>query len=107
MWQKIERTATIEGASNTAGSSSFLEKTSVKAVFILAGRQKITNIPIFIHTSKTCFDLKKIMINLAKHYDKKQKPSFHKMKDGTPNFHRIIDKKITKKYIRLNFEIKY
>ena len=42
--------------------------------------------------------LKKIIINLAKYYDKKQKSSFHKMLDGTPNFHRIIDKKITKKY---------
>ena len=43
-------------------------------------------------------NLKKIILDLAKHYDKKQKPSFHKMLDGTPNFHRIIDKKITKKY---------
>ena len=42
--------------------------------------------------------LKKIIIDLAKYYDKKQKSSFHKMLDGTPNFHRIIDKKITKKY---------
>ena len=42
--------------------------------------------------------LKKIVIKLAKYYDKKQKCSFHKMLDGTPNFHRIIDKKITKKY---------
>lgn len=43
-------------------------------------------------------NLKNIIINLAKYYDKKQKSSFHKMLDGTPNFHRIIDKKITKKY---------
>ncbi len=43
-------------------------------------------------------NLKKIILDLAKHYDKKQKPSFHKMLDGAPNFHRIIDKKITKKY---------
>lgn len=43
-------------------------------------------------------NLKNTIINLAKHYDKKQKSSFHKMLDGTPNFHRIIDKKITKKY---------
>jgi len=43
-------------------------------------------------------NLKKTIIDLAKYYDKKQKPSFHKMLDGTPNFHRIIDKKITKKY---------
>ncbi len=42
--------------------------------------------------------LKDIILKLAKHYDKKQEPSFHKMLDGAPNFHRIIDKKITKKY---------
>ena len=42
--------------------------------------------------------LKDVVINLAKHCDNKQKSSFHKMLDGTPNFHRIIDKKITKKY---------
>lgn len=42
--------------------------------------------------------LRDTVISLAKHYDKKQKSSFHKMLDGTPNFHRIIDKKITKKY---------
>ena len=42
-------------------------------------------------------NLKKIILDLAKYYNKK-KPSFHKMLDGTPNFHRIIDKKITKKY---------
>ena len=43
-------------------------------------------------------NLKKIILNLANYYNKKQKPSFHRMLDGTPNFHRIIDKKITKKY---------
>jgi len=42
--------------------------------------------------------LKDTIIELAKAYDKKEKPSFHKMLDGCPNFHRIIDKKITKKY---------
>lgn len=43
-------------------------------------------------------NLRNTMINLAKQYDKKVKPSFHKMLDGTPNFHRIYDKNITKKY---------
>lgn len=43
-------------------------------------------------------NLKKTVLDLAKYYDKKQKPSFHKMYDGVPNFHRIIDKKIAKKY---------
>ena len=36
--------------------------------------------------------LKKIIIELAKHYDRKQKSSFHKMLDSAPNFHRIIDR---------------
>jgi hypothetical protein len=42
--------------------------------------------------------LKEVVINLAQQYDKKQKPSFHKMYDASPNFHRIIDQEITKKY---------
>jgi hypothetical protein len=42
--------------------------------------------------------LKEVIVNLAKQYDKKQKPSFHKMYDASPNFHRIIDQEITKKY---------
>ena len=43
-------------------------------------------------------NLKQTIIKLAKQSDKKHKPSFHKMLDGTPNFHRIYDKNITKKY---------
>ena len=43
-------------------------------------------------------NLKKTVIDLANFYKKTKKPSFHKMFDGTPNFHRAIDKKITKKY---------
>jgi len=43
-------------------------------------------------------NLKDTVLKLAKHYDKKSKPSFHKMLDGTPNFHRVYDKEITKKY---------
>lgn len=42
--------------------------------------------------------LKETIIALAKEYDQKQPPSFHKMIDGSPNFHRIIDKDITKNY---------
>ena len=42
--------------------------------------------------------LKKIMLELAKYYDQRSGSSFHKMLDGTPNFHRIIDAHITKKY---------
>ena len=43
-------------------------------------------------------NLKKIMLDLANHYKITRKPSFHKMLDGVPNFHRSIDKKLTKKY---------
>ena len=43
-------------------------------------------------------NLKETILKLAKHYDRKYKPSFHKMIDGTPNFHRIYDSEITKKY---------
>ncbi len=43
-------------------------------------------------------NFKKTIIDLANHYKKRRKSSFHKMLNGTPNFHRVIDKKITKKY---------
>ena len=42
--------------------------------------------------------LKKTIIDLANHYKKTRKANFFKMRDGTPNFHRVIDKNITKKY---------
>jgi hypothetical protein len=42
--------------------------------------------------------LKKTMLKLAKYYDQRSGSSFQKMLDGTPNFHRIIDADITKKY---------
>ena len=41
---------------------------------------------------------KETIIDLANHYKKTRKPSFYKTLDGVPNFHRIIDKNITKKY---------
>ena len=43
-------------------------------------------------------ELKETVLNLVDHYKKTRKTSFHKMLDGTPNFHRAIDKSITKKY---------
>ena len=43
----------------------------------------------FIIRNAASKKLKNIIIDLLKSYDKKQKPSFHKMLDGTPNFHRI------------------
>ena len=42
--------------------------------------------------------LKETVLDLANHYKKTRKTSFHKMLDGTPNFHRAINKNITKKY---------
>jgi len=42
--------------------------------------------------------LKDTMLSLANHYKKTRKSNFYKMLDGCPNFHRAIDKKITKKY---------
>ncbi len=52
----------------------------------------------FILKRSASKNLKKIVIDLANYYKRKKKTSFHKMLDGSPNFHRIIDKKITKKY---------
>ena len=43
-------------------------------------------------------NLKEITVKLAKYYDKKERPSFHKMLDGTPNFHIIKNHKVAKKY---------
>ena len=42
--------------------------------------------------------LKGTILDLANHYKKTKKANFHKMLDGTPNFHRAIDKNIAKKY---------
>lgn len=52
----------------------------------------------FILKRSASKSLKKIIIDLANHYKSKKSTSFYKMLDGSPNFHRIIDKKITKKY---------
>ena len=43
-------------------------------------------------------NLKKTMLDLANYYMKNRKPAFYKMLDGVPNFHRAIDKRLTKKY---------
>ena len=42
--------------------------------------------------------LKTTIIDLANHYTKNRKKCFYKTLNGVPNFHRIIDKNITKKY---------
>tara|TARA_B100000900_G_scaffold398929_1_gene400880 strand:+ start:2511 stop:3377 length:867 start_codon:yes stop_codon:yes gene_type:complete len=51
----------------------------------------------FILKNSASKKLKKTVLELANEY-KKRKSSFYKMYDGCPNFHRVIDKKITKKY---------
>ena len=52
----------------------------------------------YILRNSATIKLKETILDLANHYKKTRKTSFHKMKDGTPNFHRVIDKDITKKY---------
>ena len=42
--------------------------------------------------------LKKTILDLVNHYKKTKKSTFYKMLDNTPNFHRVINKDITKKY---------
>tara|TARA_B100001741_G_C16527597_1_gene587867 strand:- start:108 stop:977 length:870 start_codon:yes stop_codon:yes gene_type:complete len=42
--------------------------------------------------------LKNVIKSLAENYKLNQKSSFHKMYQNTPNFHRMINKDITKKY---------
>ena len=60
--------------------------------------KKMYNGSAFIVRGAAKKKLKDTILKLAKKYDSKEKPSFHKMLDGTPNFHRIYDKNITKKY---------
>ena len=67
-------------------------------IFVKNLAKKMYNGEAFILRNAASKKLKNVIIQLAKECDRKQKPSFHKMLDGTPNFHRIIDKKITKKY---------
>ena len=52
----------------------------------------------YILRNSATIKLKETILDLANHYKKTRKTSFHKMLDGTPNFHRAIDKNITKKY---------
>ena len=52
----------------------------------------------FIVRNAAPLKLKEVMRQLAEDYAKNREPEFHKMLDGCPNFHRIIDPEITKKY---------
>ena len=51
----------------------------------------------FIIKKSAPTNLKTLILKLVD-LENKKKTSFYKMYDGTPNFHRIIDKNITKKY---------
>ncbi len=51
----------------------------------------------FILKNSASKKLKKTILELVNKY-KKKKSNFYKMYDGCPNFHRMINKKITKKY---------
>ena len=101
-WETLERK---KSAPNYVKKVSIIEfdllKKSINQkneLFIKSLAKKMYDGEAFILRNAAKKSLKNTVINLAKYYDKKQKPSFHKMLDGTPNFHRIIDKKITKKY---------
>ena len=52
-------------------------------------------------------NLKNTIIQLANYYKKNKKTSFYKMIDGVPNFHRVIDKNITKNIVYLPLNIIY
>ncbi len=61
-------------------------------------RNMYVNKDAYILRNSADKNLKKTVLDLANNYKKNRKISFHKMLDNTPNFHRIIDKTITKKY---------
>ena len=60
-------------------------------------RKMFVNREAFILKKCVKKGLKKTMLELASEYKKKRKSKFYKMYDGVPNFHRAIDKKVTKK----------
>ena len=101
-WNKLEQKKTPPNYVSKVSLIKFVDlKKSINdknEFFIKNIIKKMYNGEAFIVRGAAKKNLKKIVINLAKFYDNKQKPSFHKMLDGTPNFHRIIDEKITKKY---------
>ena len=52
----------------------------------------------YILRNSATIKLKETILDLVNHYKKTRKTSFHKMLDRTPNFHRVIDKNIARKY---------
>jgi hypothetical protein len=61
-------------------------------------RNMYLNKEAYILKNAASKNLKKVMLDLANQYKKNRKSSFYKMLDDCPNFHRVIDKNITKKY---------
>lgn len=101
-WQKLEAKKTAPKfvkKINTLEFSELKKAIDNKNIFYVKNlTKKMYDGEAFIVRNSAKKNLKNIIIKLAKHYDKKKKSSFHKMLNGTPNFHRIINKKITKKY---------
>ena len=61
-------------------------------------RKMYVNKEAYILKNSAPKNFKKVVIDLANYYKKNKKSNFYKMLDGTPNFHRAIDKSLTKKY---------
>lgn len=61
-------------------------------------RKMYVNKEAFILKGSAKKGLKKIMLDLAEKYKRNKTSSFYKMYDGVPNFHRAINRTITKKY---------
>ena len=61
-------------------------------------RKMYINKEAFILKGCATKGLKKVMLDLANHFKKNKKSNFYKMYDGVPNFHRAINKRLTKKY---------
>lgn len=101
-WQKLEAKKSppkFVKKINILEFSKLKKAIDTKNVFYIKNlAKKMYDGEAFIVRNSAKKNLKNIIIKLAKHYDKKTKSSFHKMLNGTPNFHRIIDKRITQKY---------
>ena len=102
-WDKIERK---HKTPKYVKKVEYLEFKDLKTAFINNDEVYLKKIIKNMYEKKEAYilknaapkSLKNKMIKLADHYRKTRKSKFYKMFDGSPNFHRIIDKKITKKY---------
>jgi len=75
---------------------SFVETRNLNKLFDL--QRKLYDGTAFIIRKAAEPALRDVAISIARKYDKTQISTFHKMLDGTPNFHRIIDQQITQNY---------